>query len=138
VAGPVVVGAGIGVVGVVLVVVDAAVVVVAPLVVVDAAVVVGPLVVVVVVVVAAASTLTINWGAVAPVSRLAYTPTDELSSVRTKLTIPLPRTRAVTSTLDQVPRVMEPDLATTDPGVGALAKVIRSSLHSVLATDRKL
>jgi hypothetical protein len=88
----------------------------------------GGLVVVVVEVVVAAwlramagSVSTTSCGAVAPVSRLAYSAAVLSSVVSARLTTPSPRTSAVTSTLVQLSRATGPEAATTGPGAGALA-----------------
>lgn len=64
---------------------------------------------------------TTNWGAVAPVSRLAWSPVDRPLLVSTRSTWLLPRTSAVTSTLVQPSPATGPEVATIGPGVGALA-----------------
>jgi hypothetical protein len=87
----------------------------------DGSVVVAAVVVVARLEVVAATVSTTSWGAVRPVSRLAYRPADLSSAVSTKSITPSPWTSAVTSTLVQLSRATGPEVATTGPGVGAVA-----------------
>jgi hypothetical protein len=76
------------------------------------------------------------WGAVTPVSRLAYRLAELSSDVRTRSTGPSPLTTRVTSTVVQVSPETGPETATTGPGVGAVSYVIVSSVQDPAATVR--
>ena len=133
-------GAGAPVVVVVALVVVVELVVVVALVVVvvddDVTVVVAAVVVVTCPEVVPSIVSTTIWGAVAPVSRLAYRLAELSSDVRTRSTGPSPLTRRVTSTVVQVSPAIGPETATTGPGVGAVAYVISPSAQDPTATVR--